>query len=380
MDFDYFVKLLIVFVPSFFAMLFSNFVIPFIIFITYKKKLFDPIDSRKLHHRSIPRLGGVAFAPIQVFTLALTLVIVYKLRLVDFQIKSWELFPMFYVLLCGLLMLFVVGIADDLVGVLARWKLVVQIFVGSLFPLSGLWINDFYGVFFIQGTLPMWIGAPITIFAVVLIINAINLIDGIDGLCSGLVMVSCIILGTLFIYYGAWLHALFASISVGVLIPFFYYNVFGTFKRKRRIFMGDTGSLTLGFSIAFLVISFAMNNASIKPFSEGAIVVAFSTLIVPIFDVARVIMIRIYEKKPLFRPDRNHLHHKFLRTGLSHQSTLLSILALSLFFCFFNIVTVQYISNNIVIFLDVVLWAAFLYIFNQVERKNLNKSTNLVQD
>ncbi|WP_336837852.1 MraY family glycosyltransferase [Sphingobacterium siyangense] len=380
MDFDYFVKLLIVFVPSFFAMLFSNFVILFIIFITYKKKLFDPIDSRKLHHRSIPRLGGVAFAPIQVFTLALTLVIVYKLRLVDFQIKSWELFPMFYVLLCGLLMLFVVGIADDLVGVLARWKLVVQIFVGSLFPLSGLWINDFYGVFFIQGTLPMWIGAPITVFAVVLIINAINLIDGIDGLCSGLVMVSCIILGTLFIYYGAWLHALFASISVGVLIPFFYYNVFGTFKRKRRIFMGDTGSLTLGFSIAFLVISFAMNNASIKPFSEGAIVVAFSTLIVPIFDVARVIMIRIYEKKPLFRPDRNHLHHKFLRTGLSHQSTLLSILALSLFFCFFNIVTVQYISNNIVIFLDVVLWAAFLYIFNQVERKNLNKSTNLVQD
>src|SRR5690606_37398600 len=150
----------------------------------------------------------------------------------------------------------------------------VQILAASIFPLTGLWINDLYGLGFIA-TLPIWIGVPLTIFLVVLIINAINLIDGLDGLCSGGVMVGSAVLGVLFAYDGAWLHALFAFITAGVLISFFYYNVFGKSKGRHKIFMGDTGSMTLGYSIAFLAISFAMNNKGIKPFYEGAIVVAF---------------------------------------------------------------------------------------------------------
>lgn len=372
MEYPYIVKLLIILIPFILAIFLGNLIIPFIIVITHKKKLFDPIDSRKLHQRAIPRLGGVSFVPVQTFLMALTIVIVYKIPFINLEVKSWEIFPMFYVLICGLFVLFIVGLADDLIGVSAKAKLLIQIFVASLFPLAGLWINDLYGLFFIQQHLPFWIGAPLTVFAVILIINAINLIDGLDGLCSGIVMVGCLVLGVLFLYYEAWIHALFAFITVGVLIPFFYYNVFGTHKRKRRIFMGDTGSLTLGFTMAFLSIAFAMNNKDIKPFSEGAIVVAFSTLIVPVFDVARVIGIRWYTKKPLFRPDRNHLHHKFLRSGMSHHQAMLFILGLVLFFCIFNIVLVEYISNNVVLFLDVLLWALFHYIFNKIERKNLN--------
>lgn len=373
MDYPYIIKLFIILIPFILAIFLGNLIIPFIILITHKKKLFDPIDSRKLHHRAIPRLGGVSFVPVQTFLMALTIVIVYKIPFINLEIKSWEIFPMFYVLICGLFVLFIVGLADDLIGVSAKSKLLVQIFVASLFPLAGLWINDLYGLFFIQQQLPFWIGAPLTVFAVILIINAINLIDGLDGLCSGIVMVGCLVLGCLFIYYHAWIHALFAFITVGVLIPFFYYNVFGTNKRKRRIFMGDTGSLTLGFTMAFLSIAFAMNNKDIKPFSEGAIVVAFSTLIIPVFDVARVICIRWYTKKPLFRPDRNHLHHKFLRSGMSHHQALLFILGLVLFFCIFNIILVEYISNNVVLFLDALLWITFHYIFNTIERSKLEK-------
>lgn len=373
MEYQYIIKLLIIFIPFILAIFLGNLIIPFIILITHKKKLFDPIDARKLHQRSIPRLGGVAFTPIQCFLLALTIVIVYKITSIDLKVHGWEVFPMFYVLICGLFMLFIVGLADDLIGVNARAKLLIQIFVASLFPLAGLWINDLYGVFFIREYLPFWIGAPLTIFAVVLIINAINLIDGLDGLCSGIVMVGCLVLGALFIYYNAWIHALFAFITVGVLIPFFYYNVFGTSRRKRRIFMGDTGSLTLGYTMAFLSISFAMNNQDIKPFSEGAIIVAFSTLIVPVFDVGRVIAIRWSTGKPLFRPDRNHLHHKFLRSGMPHHTAMLSILALVFFFCIFNIIMVEYISNNVVLFLDIILWLSFHFIFNKIERKNLSK-------
>jgi len=361
-------KILIVIVPFLIALALGRAIIPYILFISYKKRLFDPLDPRKFHQQIIPRLGGVSFAPVQSCLFILSVVILYKINFVALGLNTAEIFPMFTLLLCGMVILFLVGLADDLVSVNHRWKFYAQIFVASFFPLSGLWINDLYGIFFIT-YLPMWAGVPLTIFAVVLIINAVNLIDGIDGLCSGLIMVGCIFLGVLFTYYGAWLHAIFAFITAGVLVSFFYFNVFGAFKRKRRIFMGDTGSLTLGYSIAFLSISFAMNNDDIKPFSEGAIVTAFSTLIVPVFDVSRVLIVRWGGKQPLFKPDRNHLHHKFLRSGMSHHQAMISILLLALFFCLFNFLAVHYISNNIVVLCDIVLWLGFIGLWNLVESK-----------
>ena len=179
----------------------------------------------------------------------------------------------------GLLILSMVGVIDDLIRIDYRRKFVAQIVASLFLPLSGLWINDLYGLLGIT-TLSPWIGMPLTVFVAVFIINAVNLIDGIDGLCSGLVGMGALVFGFLFIYNGAWLHAVFAFITAGVLCPFFYYNVFGKSKGRQRIFMGDTGSLTLGLSMAFLAISYAMNNPLIKPFSEGAIVVSFATLTV----------------------------------------------------------------------------------------------------
>ena len=359
---------LILLIPFLLAIYLGKVIIPYIMLITYKKRLFDPVDARKLHQSIIPRLGGVAFVPIQCVLLAITVIIVYKVNFVNLNIHTNEVFPMFIMLICGMVMLYIIGIADDLIGVSYKWKFVAQIMVACLFPLGGLWINDLYGILF-WVKLPAWVGMPLTVFAVVLIINAINLIDGLDGLCSGLVAVGCLVLGGLFAYYEAWIHALLAFITTGILISFFYYNVFGQSKRRRRIFMGDTGSMTLGYTMAFLAISFAMHNDHIKPFSEGAIVVAFSTLIVPVFDVVRVIIVRWFNKQPLFKADRSHIHHKLLRSGISHKSAMLSIVGLSLFFCLFNVIMVQYISNNVVVFLDLLLWISFTLIFNFVVKQ-----------
>lgn len=350
---------IIILIPFILALLLGRLVIPFIILVTYKRRLFDPIDSRKLHTTFIPRLGGVAFTPIQCCLLVITLVIIFKIHSVDLHIQTWAIMPSLMMLVCGLLILFLVGVGDDLIGVSYRWKFVVQILVASLLPLSGLWINDLYGLFFIDKLSP-WVGMPLTVFAVVLIINAVNLIDGLDGLCSSIVGVGCFFLGVLFIYHGAWLHALFAFITIGVLIPFFYYNVFGSAGR-RKIFMGDTGSMTLGFSMAFLSISYAMNNDYIKPFSEGAVLIAFSSLIVPVLDVARVMYVRWREEKSVFKPDRNHLHHKLMKNGFSSTQSMLIILGLVMFFCVFNLIGVNLISNNIVLGLDVMLWVLFHY-------------------
>lgn len=349
------------------ALLLSKSMIPLIMLVTYKKRLFDPVNARKVHQSIIPRLGGVAFVPIQCFLFVVTLFFTIKVAKIEMDVQSWALLPGFMLLLCGLGILFMVGIADDLIGVSYKWKFFIQVMVASFFPLSGLWINDLYGVG-LMVSLPAWVGVPLTMFVVVLIINAVNLIDGLDGLCSGVVVMGCLILGSLFMYYYAWWHALFAFITVGALIPFFYYNVFGATRRRRRIFMGDTGSMTLGYSMAFLTISFAMNNDYVKPFSEGAIVVAFSSLTIPVLDVARVMFLRWRAGNPIFKPDRNHLHHKFLRMGLSHRMAMLAILGLTLFFCVFNVCMVELISNNLVILCNVGLWLGFHYAFERIEQ------------
>ncbi|MVZ65278.1 undecaprenyl/decaprenyl-phosphate alpha-N-acetylglucosaminyl 1-phosphate transferase [Sphingobacterium sp. DK4209] len=369
-------KLLVVFIPFIIAIMINRAFIPFIMLVTYKKRLFDPIDERKIHRRIIPRLGGVSFAPVQCLLLVITMTLVFKANLVNIDVQSWAFLSHFMMLVCGLVILSMVGIGDDLIGVNYKWKFVTQILVASLLPLSGLWINDLYGLGFIV-KIPFWIGMPLTVFVIVLIINAINLIDGLDGLCSGLVGVSCLVLGSLFVFYGAWVHALFAFITLGVLIPFFYYNVFGTKKRRRQIFMGDTGSMTLGFSVAFLAISLAMNNQYIKPFSEGALVVAFSTLIIPVFDVARVMLVRWRLGNPIFKPDRNHLHHKFLRAGMTHRTAMISIIGLALFFSIFNIVLVEYVNNNAVFILDIVMWVVFHLIFNRLEKRKVIERVQL---
>jgi UDP-N-acetylmuramyl pentapeptide phosphotransferase/UDP-N-acetylglucosamine-1-phosphate transferase len=360
-------KILIILLPFLLALYLGKTIIRFIYLVSYKKRLFDPVNVRKVHEKIIPRLGGVAFAPIQCCLMTIAIVIFHKYNLInDLHLDGGKVLPMFLMLTTGLVILFLVGIADDLIGLNYKFKFVAQLIAASLLPLSGLWINDLYGVLFFT-YLPAWIGMPLTIFATILIINAINLIDGIDGLCSGLMMVSTLILGVLFAMNAAWLHAVFAFITTGVLIPFFYFNVYGASKKKRRIFMGDTGSLTLGYSIAFLAISFAMDNVEIKPFSEGAIVPAFTALMVPVLDVARVMWVRFRNGKPIFQPDRGHIHHLFLDLGLSHRISMIYIISLALFFSVFNIITVQFISNNIVLVLDLALWAIFSLVFNRIK-------------
>lgn len=342
--------------------------IPQIVFIAFRKRLFDIVDTRKVHVGIIPRLGGISFVPTQCCLIILSIFFMHRFRIGSSSIIT--VLPFFLALICGLVILFMTGIKDDLIGVNYHWKFFIQILVALLFPLSGLWINNMYGVCGIIA-LPSWVGMPLTIFFVVFIINAINLIDGIDGLCSGLTAIGCFIIGGLFAYSGAWLHASYAFITAGILLPFFYCNVFGISKCKQRIFMGDTGSLTLGLSVAFLIVSYAMYNPDIKPFSDGAVIVAFAIFIIPMFDVIRVIFVRLYNHKSIFLPDRNHIHHRFLRLGFSNRATMIIILLMALFFSFLNIVGVEYVNNNVLLFLDVVLWVITQAWFDRGEKKRL---------
>ncbi len=353
----------------------SGLIIPRILVVAFRKRLFDVPDSRKIHQGPIPRLGGLSFVPTILFSLTFVIGLRYLLKVPIDAAQVSIVVPEFCFLVCGLTLLYLSGIKDDLVGLRYRTKFLIQLLAAVFFPLSGLWINNLYGLFGLYD-LPAWAGIPFTLFVVVFITNAINLIDGIDGLASGLSSVALAVLGSLFLYEGLWLYATLAFSTLGVLLPFFYYNVFGEAERCKKIFMGDTGSLTLGYILSFLAVRYSAYTPAFAPLSEGALVIAFSTLLVPIFDVIRVILVRFRTHRGLFSPDRNHIHHKFLAMGFTARQAMLSILGLACLFSCTNIILISSLDNTLLLLVDIAVWTGLNIWFDTLrDRRRLRDKT-----
>ena len=333
----------------------ASVIIPRILLIAVRKKLYDIPDARKVHTKAIPRLGGVSFYP----TILFSFCSVFAIRiLLGYEVDTTQaeyLIPEYLLLACGITLLYLTGISDDLVGVRYRQKFAIQFICASFLPLSGLWVNNLYGFLGIH-EISYWIGIPFTIFTVIFITNAINLIDGIDGLASGLSSVSLLVLGILFLSQELWAYSMLAIATFGVLVPFFYYNVFGSAEHARKIFMGDTGSLTLGYILSFLAIKFSMYNPDIAPYTENAIIIAFSTLIIPTFDVIRVVCVRIYNNVSPFEPDKNHIHHKLLSRGISPKRTMVYLILMSTILSAVNIILIPYVNISLMLLIDTLIW------------------------
>lgn len=351
------------------AVILGRIIIPNILVISMRKRLFDEPDARKIHKRPIPRLGGVTFFPVIVFTLCtFTAIHLFKGHFV-YNIITLNTAREMLFLISGLTLLYIVGIADDLIGVRYRKKFVVQIISAAMFPIAGLYINSFYGLFGINEIDPI-IGIPFTMLLVVFITNAINLIDGIDGLASGLSMVALVVFGVIFVHFQSWLYALLAFVSVGVIIPFFSYNVFGHADRGRKIFMGDTGSLTLGYILSFFVIRFCMHEPNSMMQVQGSpVLIAFSVLMVPCLDVVRVVLRRARNRKPLFLPDKTHIHHKFLAMGFSPRRALITIQIMSACFCAFTMGALDFMNNTVIFIIDIATWTLLNVWFDKIINK-----------
>lgn len=357
--------IIIAFIVSVF---FSGLIIPRILVVAFRKRLFDVPDRRKIHQGPVPRLGGLSFVPTILFSLTFVVGLRYLLQVPIDTIQVPIVVPEFCFLVCGLTLLYLSGIKDDLVGLRYRTKFFIQFLAAVFFPLSGLWINNLYGLFGVYD-LPAWVGIPFTVLVVVYITNAINLIDGIDGLASGLSSVALAVLGSLFLYNGLWLYATLAFSTLGVLLPFFYYNVFGKAERCKKIFMGDTGSLTLGYILAFLAIRYAAYDTKLIVLRENALLISFSTLIVPVLDVIRVMWVRWREHSGLFVADKNHIHHKFLAMGLTPHQAMLSILGISGLFSGLTLLLVLYVPPTLLLLIDIMLWIGMHLWFDRVRNK-----------
>lgn len=364
---------LFVFTAFLLSVISARLIIPRILIISLRKKLFDIPDERKIHHQAISRLGGVSFFPTILFAYAFVFAIRVLLGDRFSPVYADHLLLEMLLYMCGMTMLYLIGIVDDLVGVRYRQKFVVQIFSGVLLCMSGLWINDLYGLLGIH-QIPSYIGIPFTVFVVVFITNAINLIDGIDGLASGLSGVALLIFTGLFIKKGLWSYAMLSASMFGVLIPFFYYNVFGNANRARKIFMGDTGSLTLGFTLSFLAIKYSQVIPVIS-YTNDAFFIAFSALLVPAFDVVRVVLFRLRNGRSPFEPDKNHIHHKLLAIGLSPRWAMVSLVLMACTFSLINILLVHYVNSTFLLIVDIVIWVSLhLWWDYLIKKKNASRN------
>lgn len=340
-----------------FAVSLGMVIIPRILVISHKKRLYDVPDARKVHTMPVPRLGGLSFFP--VILMSMFLVIGFRLYFWDMDTSSLS-FNMLYeylFLFVGMTLLYLVGVCDDLVGVGYRYKFAVQIAAAFLLVLSGNWFDSFGGLFGIY-SVPVWVGVPFTVFIVVYITNAINLIDGIDGLASGLCCIALSVLSVIFFLRGQYVYALLAVCTLGILMPFWCYNVFGNANRGHKLFMGDAGSLTLGYVISFLIIHMSVTNEVSPTLSNPYMVIAFSTVLVPLLDVIRVVLHRLREHKNPFLPDKNHFHHKLLRTGMRVRVVMVTILGIAVSFIGLNAWLAWQMNITFLLGINLILWSS----------------------
>lgn len=344
------ISLSLCFVLSF---VFSFVFLPQIMKISKRKRLYDIPDSRKSHEEKIPRLGGIAFFPSIV--LAMLLVVGYR-YLIDFPMNeqlTGNILLEFLFLSAGCLFLFMVGVEDDLIGVRYRKKFLTQFLVASLLPISGFYLTNLYGLFGLY-ELPAYVGVPLTILLIVFITNAVNLIDGIDGLASGGSTFSFVMIGWMFFQKGLWLYSMLAFSAAGCLIPFLYFNIWGRASKGTKMFMGDAGSLSLGFLLSFLIIKFPAYISETEPDVRN-LVIPFTLLFIPMFDACRVMVVRAIHHHPLFLADRNHLHHKCLAAGLTHLQATGLVLAFTIGLLLLNNWLVDICNINVLLVVDLLL-------------------------
>ena len=288
------------------AFLLSYWAIPSIISIAEKKNLVDEPDDRRAHTQTTPSLGGIAIFAGTIFSIIM-----------------WTPFKYFgdlQYILCAFIILFLIGVKDDIDPVLPYQKFGAQILSALILVfIANIRITSFYGIFGIM-ELPYIASILLSIFTILVIINSFNLIDGINGLSGSIAGIISLVFGLWFYQIDKIELSIVAFSMIGAIVAFLKYNF-----SPAKIFMGDTGSLLLGLISAILAIQFIeMHRILEDPIHAtlAAPAVAVGILIVPLFDTLRVFSLRMLRGKSPFNPDRNHIHHMLLDSGLSHmQST-----------------------------------------------------------
>ncbi|TXE18855.1 undecaprenyl/decaprenyl-phosphate alpha-N-acetylglucosaminyl 1-phosphate transferase [Psychroserpens burtonensis] len=330
---------------------------PTIIYISNRKHLMDEPDSRSMHSKRTPTLGGIG--------IFFSLVVVMTITGAMLNTKVMLL------VMGGITILFFLGLKDDLTVLSPRSKFLGQIFAALLLIVFTdtriIGLSSILDVY----TLPYWVSIGFTLFVYILIINAYNLIDGVDGLAGSIALLISIVFSVLFYNTGALSLATISVALIGALVAFLRFN----FSSKNKIFMGDTGSMILGFLIAFFTISFISESQldANSSFYRASPALALSMLFYPLMDTFRIFFIRIFVlKKSPFEADRNHIHHRFIQSGYTHVQTTLTIVLINLIIIIiaFNMLHLNLNTQIGVLF----LYGSLLYYLPFLLKRRINKT------
>jgi len=309
--------LILVFVTSFFVVLLST---PSLIKVAILKRLFDaPGDTRKLHTRMVPTIGGVIIFAGTLFAYSLW----FPEQRDDFPQLAKSMSDYKFIV-ATLLVMFFVGVKDDIIGTAPVKKLVAHVLVGMVLVLmADIRIVSMHGLFGID-VLPLWTSVFLSLFTYIVVVNAFNLIDGVDGLAGGVGFIASTAFGAWFALAGDPAMACLAFALSGSLFAFLFFNF-----SPAKIFMGDSGSLTIGLIICILAIKVigydvsAIENKAILNVSKP--IFAMAVLVYPLVDTLRIFIYRAVRGVSPFSADRNHLHHRLLDIGLSHKGTVVTV-------------------------------------------------------
>ena len=284
------------------AFLITYVAIPKVIFFAEKLRLLDEAGIRASHKGSVPIFGGIA-----IFTGII------------FSLLFWADIENIQYLLVSILIIFFVGVIDDLL-VLSPFKKIVGQIIATLIIIffHDMQIDSMHGVLGISETLSPWVSIPFTIFVVIVITNGFNLIDGVDGLAGGIGVISSFSFGVIALLMGQSDMAIVAFTLMGALLAFLKYNL-----NPAKIFMGDTGSLVVGLILSILainIIRYGLVAETIKLPNKGPLL-AIAILAIPLFDSLRVFVVRVFKRKHPLSPGREHIHHALLDLGFGHKKT-----------------------------------------------------------
>ena len=293
----------------------TQWIFPNVLNVAFAKNIVDNPDARKLQRRPVPVLGGacVYFGTVMALCIA------------NLFFDCSDLFP----IMCAMTIMLCVGIVDDIIDLSPSLRFFIEILVvGVALCPNDYMIDSLHGLWGIN-EISVYLAVPLAIVAGVGIINAINLVDGVDGLSTGYCMMASTLFGIMAALVKDWPMLIMAVIAVGALIPFFLHNVFGKYT---KMFIGDGGTLFMGV----LISVFVMNMLNSEPLyveyvarGMGLIPFTVAVLAVPVFDTLRVMSMRMLRGNSPFKPDKTHLHHIFIEMGFSHVGTTVSILSLN---------------------------------------------------
>jgi len=295
----------------------------------------DPKDDRKIHSRSVPTVGGIAIFAAFLFTASFFA----DTGLLKSLIPNISEFYRYFI--CGILVLFFVGLKDDLIGFKANKKLLAQLVTAGIIIIGAeVKIEGFEGLFGVF-QLPSAASFTLSVFTYIVIVNSINLIDGIDGLAGAVTLIASLAFGTCFFLVGNFFFAVICFALAGSILGFLIFNF-----NPARVFMGDSGSLIIGYVMAVMALKTINYPMSLVDFPELGVynkaVLAMTILAYPLIDTLRVFALRIIAGKSPFTPDKQHIHHHLLVKGYSHKN----IVAIVATYALILLVVFAFIGNK----------------------------------